>query len=402
MYWFFKLKLITAGSIVFFIIFALISCRSDKPSVKQDPATVKNPVKETTLTTITLSESAEQRLGITTALVTYQKVSAIMKTAGEIIAVPGRNVQVTAPISGTVLYAINATNTLAGKRIKKGQEVMRLLLMPPEKDALNAREEVSVKEVEHKVALAKSQRAEQLYLDNAISEKSLHESQAALAVAQGQYNAAKARLALLSGQRPDSTVNTFSAMVLVSPFDGILQKILVAPGQTVPASTPLFEVASQNPLWVKTFVYSGNLSKIDKKENATISLLGENNNDMVISVKPVQGPPLSNAGIVASDLYYELPNEQGNFRIGQKVMVFLPQSTTEEKYVIPFSSLIYDLHGGSWVYIKISAQTYSRHRVEVSHRQENNAILSRGVRTGDEVAVTGVAELYGIEFGGGK
>jgi multidrug efflux pump subunit AcrA (membrane-fusion protein) len=191
-------------------------------------------------------------------------------------------------------------------------------------------------------------------------------------------------------------------MVLVSPFDGILQKILVAPGQTVPASTPLFEVASQNPLWVKTFVYSGNLSKIDKKENATISLLGENNNDMVISVKPVQGPPLSNAGIVASDLYYELPNEQGNFRIGQKVMVFLPQSTTEEKYVIPFSSLIYDLHGGSWVYIKISAQTYSRHRVEVSHRQENNAILSRGVRTGDEVAVTGVAELYGIEFGGGK
>jgi len=400
MHWFFKS--IAGSSYAFYFILAPISCSSDKPSGKQVPATVKNPVKETALTTVTLSESAEQRLGIKTAPVAYQKVAAIVKAAGEIIAVPGRNVQITAPISGTVIYANKATNTLAGMRVKKGQEVMRLLLMPLEKDAVNAREQVSIKEVEYQVALAKAQRAEQLYLDNAISEKSLQEARAALAGAQGQLNAAKARLALLTGQKLDATDNNFSTMVLEAPFDGVLQKILVAPGQTVPASTPLFEVASQNPVWVRTSVYTGDLLKIDRNENAAISLLGKSNDQTDLSAKPVQGPPLSNPGTVASDLYYQISNDQGNFRIGQKVMVSMPQSSTEEKFVIPFSALVYDLYGGSWIYLKVSQQTYSRRRVEISHNEGTRTILTKGIHTGDEVVVEGVAELYGIEFGGGK
>ena len=53
----------TIGFFALYYILAYTSCSSDESSTKQDPATVKNPVKETALTTVTLSESAEQRCG---------------------------------------------------------------------------------------------------------------------------------------------------------------------------------------------------------------------------------------------------------------------------------------------------------------------------------------------------
>jgi RND family efflux transporter MFP subunit len=274
--------------------------------------------------------------------------------------------------------------------------------MPPEKDALNVREEVSIKEIEYNVALARMQRAEELFKDKAISEKLLQEAQASLAAAKGALNASKARLNLLTGTSLDSTDSNFSAMILDSPFDGVLQRSLVAPGQMVAASTPLFEVAGLNPVWLRVSVYVGDLSKIDRAADVLIVPLGINSNDIVIKAKPVNGPPLSNPAMASSDLYYELMNEMDEFRIGQKVMAFLPLRSSEKNVIIFSSAVIYDMYGGSWVYVKNAPLTYERRRVEISHTPGNMAVITRGLEAGEEIAITAVAELYGTEFGGGK
>ena len=63
---------------------------------------------------------------------------------------------------------------------------------------------------------------------------------------------------------------------------------------------------------------------------------------------------------------------------------------------------MYDIYGGTWIYVKVSPQIYSRRRVEVSRILDNFAVLTRGVNVGEEVVTTAAAELYGTEFGGGK
>lgn len=386
----------------FIIVLTFLSCSKDKAGEKEVPAKVNNPVQESALTTITLSEMAEQRLGIETALAEFKNIPEVLKASAEIIAVPGRNVLVSSPVAGTVLYTDQVQNALAGRTVKKGQEIMRLLLMPPEKDALNAREEVSIKKIEYEVSLAKAKRAEQLYKDKAISEKGLQEAKAALAAAKGALNAAKARLDLLDGAGLDSAQSDFSAMVLEAPFNGLLQSVLVASGQKVAASTPLFEVAAINPLWLRVFVYVGDLDKIDRRAEARIALLGESGSALNIQAKPVKGPAVSDPAIASSDLYYELMNENGALRIGQKVMAYLPLISTETNTIIPSSAVIYDMYGGTWVYVKKAPQVYERRRVEISHTPGNFSVISRGLESGEEIAITAVAELYGTEFGGSK
>lgn len=69
--------------------------------------------------------------------------------------------------------------------------------------------------------------------------------------------------------------------------------------------------------------------------------------------------------------------------------------------VVPYSALLYDVHGKTWVYKNPEPLTFLRHQVEVDYIQGDQAVLVDGPETGTEVATVGVAELYGTEFGVG-
>lgn len=66
--------------------------------------------------------------------------------------------------------------------------------------------------------------------------------------------------------------------------------------------------------------------------------------------------------------------------------------------VVPYSSLIYDSHGETWVYTSPKPYTFIRHKVEVDYIQGDIAVLNDGPPNGTIVASVGVAELYGTEF----
>jgi cobalt-zinc-cadmium efflux system membrane fusion protein len=393
---------------VFWIILVSLitfySCgKSDEPAEEsQMPAKVANAVEESALTTVTLSTKAEERLGIEISPVEYKKLPGSLELGGEIISVPGSDARVSAPVPGIVLHPTSGKIPTAGKSVKKGEAILRLLMLPPESGLLGAQEEVAVRKEELNVAQAKADRSKQLLASKAISEKAYEEVQAELARSKASLNIAEARLDLLSGKDLDAAAESLSTLVLESPVDGVLQRIFVAPGQTVPASTAMFEVASLKPVWVRVPVYVGDLDKIDHQKDANIILLGENRGETFIHASPVQGPPISDASSASADLFFEISNNGRLFRIGQKVRVSLLRKVPEESLVLPWSAILYDMNGGIWVYVKVSPQLYSRRRVEVSHIVDDFAVLTRGVNAGDEVVTAGAVEIFGTEFGVGK
>jgi cobalt-zinc-cadmium efflux system membrane fusion protein len=389
---------------VILIAFVASDCggKGDSGAKAGPPANIENAVKESDLTTITLSPEAEKRLGITTEKVEVRRVARTLRLGGDIIALPGHEANVAAPAAGVVLAPSGQAFPLAGAKVKKGQAIVRLMLLPPEKEIIGAREEVEVRQKQFEVAQAKARRTAQLFADKAASEKASQEAQAELAMAEAALNSAKAKLQLLTNTNLDSAAENLTTLGFASPVDGVLEGVFVASGQNVPASTPLFEVASLHPVWVRVPVYVGDLAGIDLSEPARIEAFGSAPGSAPRLAKPVEGPPLSHADAMTSDLYFELSNPDSVFRIDQKVGVTLALRAVEDGLTAPFGAVLYDAHGGTWLYVRSGTNAYTRRRVEVHHIVDNIAVITRGLTAGAEVVVAGAAELFGTEFGVGK
>ncbi|MCJ7582346.1 MAG: efflux RND transporter periplasmic adaptor subunit [Candidatus Aminicenantes bacterium] len=390
--------------LVILTFFFFLSCgKGDSPSEKSSlPAKVENMVEELKLATVTLTQKAEERLGLEIVSVEKRNMPGSLNIGGEIMASPGHDVKVASPVAGTIFKTESGQIPTAGKWVKRGEQIMRLLILPPENSLIGAQEELSVKQEQYDNAKSKFDRAALLLSSKAISEKVYEENQVELIQAQAALTTAKARLNLLNGGELKGDEKGLSVIVLVSPLEGVLQRIFVAHGQTVPASADLFEVASLDPLWVRVPVYIGDLEKVDLFQNAVIELLGSKDNTTIYKARPVQGPPLSDANSASADLYFELTNPDKLLRIGQKVSVTLLKKSSNESLVVPVSAILYDIYGGTWVYTRIAPRTYARSRVEMSHLIDKDAVLLRGLKEGDQIVSAAVAELYGTEFGVGK
>ena len=69
------------------------------------------------------------------------------------------------------------------------------------------------------------------------------------------------------------------------------------------------------------------------------------------------------------------------------------------KLTAPYSSVVYDSDGGTWVYTVSKPLTFIRHRIVVETIKGNLAYLKNGPPSGTSVVTIGVAELYGAEKG---
>jgi len=72
--------------------------------------------------------------------------------------------------------------------------------------------------------------------------------------------------------------------------------------------------------------------------------------------------------------------------------------STSPRNVVPYSSLIYDQKGQTWIYTNPQPRTFVRHKVEVDYIEGDLVVLKDGPPTGTVIATVAVAELYGAEF----
>lgn len=378
---------------------------SKKTESKQKPpppAKVNNAVKETDLTTITLTSEAESRLGIQTAEVERRFVERSRTFGGEVVSISGRSITISAPLSGTLLSPEDGRANTAGSSVAKGEPLYRLLLALPERDLLSVQEEVSIKEIELGLAQTKVKRSQRLLDDKAGSVKQLEEAQAELASAMETLKIARARMELLKKGELDLSTDKLPSLTIKSPLDGIIQEIYVAPGQTVTSTTALIRIVGVDPVWIKVPVYVGDLATIDTKKPAKVHSLSNFDRAQVRTAEPAVAPFSADPESVTADLFYELSNTDLSYRPGQKVSVTLTLKDTQASLVVPYSSILYDMYGSAWVYQNTEPHVYVRRRVELHHVLDYLAILSRGPAAGAKVVTAGAAELFGTEFGVGK
>ncbi|MFC1760492.1 efflux RND transporter periplasmic adaptor subunit [Planctomycetota bacterium] len=366
------------------------------------PAEVTNAVKEKDLTTIRLTKQAEIRLGIETTMAEIRTMEKTRTWGGEVVAVPGHSATLTATLAGTLLALEDGSAITGGQHVTKGQPLGRLLLALQATDLFGVQAEVKLREVELDLAQSQQNRARQLLDDKAGSQRQWEEAKAQLARAQGALDVAHARLALLEMGEDAMAGEGLPALLIRSPLDGIVQALHVAPGQSVTGGTALMEITDLNPIWIKVPVYVGDLDAVDSPKAARVHSLADFAGTQTQTAKPVVAPLRADPQAATADLYYEITNPAHTYRPGQKVGVTLMLKGSEQNLVVPYSSILYDMYGSTWVYINTEPQVYVRQRVALRHVLGEFAILSRGPAMGTKVVKAGAAELFGTEFGVGK
>ena len=222
-----------------------------------------------------------------------------------------------------------------------------------------AEAEVVKAQAQAELAQRTRDRAEAMMREEAGSQRALDESAAALTIAQA---------ALVAAQR---------------------QRALLGPAVAA--------LDQHSALWVRASVFSADLDRLERDAPALVHALGDAGRSS--QAHPVEAPPSANSAAGTVDIYYELPESEARFLVGQRVAVDLRVDRAIAGPGVPLAAIVRDIYGGEWVYQKTAPDTYVRQRIEVAAEHDGSAILRRGPGPGAEIVVAGAAELFGMEFG---
>jgi cobalt-zinc-cadmium efflux system membrane fusion protein len=372
------------------------------------PATVAKPFKEDQAATITLTAEAEARLGIKTAPIERKPVKRVRSFGGEVVVPPGRSVIVSAPLAGS-LHAVPNVSLAAGMSVKAGQPLLELLpLLDPvgranltasrvdaEGQVLNAAEQL-------KAANVTLDRAKKVLEGGAGRQRDVDDAQAGVELARKALDAATARRDLLKKVVGDAEAGTTAAIHVEAPRAGLVRSVAALPGQTVPAGAALFEVIDPTVMWIRVPVYVGDADEIEPGAAAEIGPLTGRPGPAAHAAKPIAAPPAANPLSGTVDLIFELDNRTTNFRPGERVGATLPLKGPSDSLVVPWSAVVFDIHGGAWIYERVADRTYVRRRVTVRNVEGPLAVLDTGPPSGTTVVTIGAAELFGTDAGFSK
>lgn len=321
----------------------------------QAPVHVDQIAHETDFNTIQLTPKAEQRLGIQTVAIERQMVTQTRLYGGELI-LPLRQLSAGGDQSPS----------------KDTQSVFTILPLMTPADQIRVAEaqvmadgQVQAAKVQVQAAQVLLARTQRLLRDHAGSQRAVHEAKIQLQLAQGTLAEAHARRQLLG--------------------------------------PPLLSMTVPERFWIRVPVYVGVLNEINRQQPARMELLGNiNNGQKGFIANPVSAPPSSNPIAATVDLFYEVTNSNQEWQLGQKVQVVVPLKQSGEGLIVPWSAVVFDIYGGTWVYEQTAPHMFARTRVQVSFLSGSAAVLASGPTPGTKIVTQGAAELLGTEVGFSK
>jgi len=372
------------------------------------PATVAKVFQEQDAAGVVLTAEAEARLAIRLAPVERKSVGRVRVYGAEVTIPPGQAVVVSAPLAGVLKLAGKAA-PVAGQPVKQNDVIYQLLpILDPVGRAnlttakVDADGLVKAAEEQQKLAQIALDRAKNVLAKGAGSQRVVDEAQAQMEISSRNLEAQKLKLKELIDVVGQAEAGTTAPMPIKVPENGVLRVVSALPGQSIPAGALLFEVVDLSHVWVRVPVYVGDLADVDAGANATIGTLTARPGELTKPATPVPAPPAANPIAGTADLYYALDNRETNYRPGQRIGATLALRGPAEALVIPWMAVVYDIHGGAWVYEKVKEQSYSRRRVVVRYIQNDIAVLASGPAPGTVLVIAGAAELFGTETGFSK
>jgi hypothetical protein len=167
------------------------------------------------------------------------------------------------------------------------------------------------------------------------------------------------------------------------------------------AATGAAVSGSLTKTWVRVSLTESVLNQVDPGQSVLVLPLPGDAEAAGVTAQPAEAPAGVDAEAAVGVLYYMVDGAEHGLVPGQVVFVELTLLGGGMKKIIPYASVIYDLHGETWTYTNPEPLVYIRQPITVDYIEGDLAILLEGPPVDTEVVTVGVAELFGAESGVG-
>ncbi len=152
-------------------------------------------------------------------------------------------------------------------------------------------------------------------------------------------------------------------------------------------------------LLVSIPVSPSELQSVAAQEPARIRALTRGEKKTWVTANPIDKMPV-NGDKPRVNLHYAVAGTDHGLVPGQRVSVELIRAGAgKPQKIVPYSSVLYDVRGNTWVYINPKPLVFVRHAIKVDFIEGNDAVLTDGPAVGTKVVSVGAPELYGAETG---
>lgn len=170
------------------------------------------------------------------------------------------------------------------------------------------------------------------------------------------------------------------------------------------------QVTGLGPFWVRVALSESDLNQVDRDQPAVVLSLDRDDDeeeddeaDDGLKAEADEGPGDDDAEETAPALFYVVRGAKHGLAAGQRVLIELALSGSgTPRKVVPYSAVLYDVSGNTWVYTNPEPLVFVREPIVVDYIEGDLVVLLEGPSLGTPVVTVGAAELFGAETGVSK
>ncbi|MFM8705644.1 MAG: efflux RND transporter periplasmic adaptor subunit, partial [Planctomycetia bacterium] len=187
-------------------------------------------------------------------------------------------------------------------------------------------------------------------------------------------------------------IGSLSALVLRTPFDGLVEDVFIARGERVRAGDRLFVVADTGMLWVRAQIHERQWTAVEVGEGQSVRVVvpGAEMHETNAVVNHVGATVEAESRSVP--LVAELTNNDAHYKPGMFVWVDLPQGQMREALAVPVSAVMRH-EGKSFVFVPEGEGRFRRVDVTTGIESGDFVEVSRGLTAGQQVVAQGAFVL---------
>lgn len=325
--------------------------------------------------TFEVSPASRKALGVSTAPVLEESAIEGASAFGTVVAPPGNSHPVTSPFDAVLLEPL----VIPGMLVKAGDPVA--LLYSPEYETARAELETQRLTVEHMDHLAEN--AQEL---RKLGLRSAQEADEAEHDAKSAHLAFAASQGRLSAVRPAKGAGRFE---LVAPATGVVADISVEAGAPVGMSDPFLSVFDGQRYWLDVALPERVANTVSI--GSAVALPGTTEKGQIVAIDPTVDAHLQSIRIKI-----ELPAGTP-WRLGQLVDLMLETPSQAAALIVPARALV-RIGGTDCVFVE-TGNGFRRVDVDVLARSRDEIVLRGDLKTGDQVAIAGLAALKNLSEG---
>lgn len=351
---------------------------------------------------VELSEEAQRNAAVSTVPVSVTTLSTTIELTGSVTPEESR----VAHIRPLARGLIEDVSVRLGDRVQKNQPLVtydNIALGELIGEFLTERAGLRQTETDLDVKRTVLERGEALIKTEAIAQQTLDQRRAEFKNAEAAVASAKARVSKVEEQihrfglsdpdlerlRPEEGQNPHrvaSHNVLRAPFDGVITKYDVAPGELVEPERELFTLTNLSTVWVLADVYEKDLAKVQANTDVTVRV--DAYPDRQFSGRLTYISDLIDPKTRTAKVRCVVPNAEGALKLDMFANVIVPTRDRRETLTVPIEA-VQQVDRQAVVFVRQSATRFERRDVTIGATAGDRVEVSGGIKPGEVVVAKG-------------